>query len=165
MSGPVRGRADYFAPGDWNAVCYECGRKRKASTLKRHWQGYYVCPEHWEPRHPQDFARGVQDVQTPGWTQPMNSAVVPIQYIARIYDDARPSESIGVILPPRSLSDTVTLADALSAAATVSAQDSVLVTDDKETFAEGVPLGLGILSREVLGVGGDVTFVPTLSVT
>jgi len=72
MASPYgKGRADYLALGDWNAVCYECGRKRKASTMKKHWQGYYVCPEHWEPRQPQDFVRGVQDIQTPPWTQPM----------------------------------------------------------------------------------------------
>jgi len=72
MASPYgKGRADYLALGDWNAICYECGRKRKASTMKKHWQGYYVCPEHWEPRQPQDFVRGVQDIQTPPWTQPM----------------------------------------------------------------------------------------------
>jgi len=65
------GRADHLELGDWNAVCYECGRKRKASTLKKHWQGYYVCPEHWEARQPQDFVRAIPDVQTPPWTQPM----------------------------------------------------------------------------------------------
>jgi hypothetical protein len=66
-----QGRADYYEGGDWNAVCYWCARKRKASTMKRHWQGFYVCPEHWEPRHSQDFVRGIQDVVTPPWTQPM----------------------------------------------------------------------------------------------
>lgn len=66
-----RGRADFYAPGDWNTVCYECGRKRKASTMIKQWQGYYVCPEHWDPRQPQDFARGIPDVQTPPWVQPM----------------------------------------------------------------------------------------------
>ena len=71
MGSAARGHADFYAPGDWNAVCYECGRKFKASELKRHWQGYYVCSKHWEPRQPQDFVRGVQDVQTPPWTQPM----------------------------------------------------------------------------------------------
>lgn len=64
------GRADYWAAGDHNAVCYECGRKRKASELKKHWQGYYVCPEHWEPRHPQDYVRNVQERQVPPWVQP-----------------------------------------------------------------------------------------------
>ncbi len=64
------GKADYYAHGDWNAVCYECGRKMKASMLRRHWQGYWVCPEHWEARHPQDFVRGVVDNMAPPWTQP-----------------------------------------------------------------------------------------------
>jgi len=71
MSTPVKGKADYLELGDYNAVCFECGRKFKASQLKRHWQGYWVCPEHWEARQPQDFVRGVQDIQTPPWTQPM----------------------------------------------------------------------------------------------
>lgn len=65
------GRADYLELGGWNAVCYQCGRKRKASMLVRNWQGYYVCPEHNEPRQPQDFVRSVPDVQTPPWVQPM----------------------------------------------------------------------------------------------
>lgn len=64
------GRPDYFKMGDWNALCWECGRKRKASSLKKHWQGYYVCPEHWEPRQPQDFVRAVPDIITPPWVQP-----------------------------------------------------------------------------------------------
>jgi hypothetical protein len=67
----MTGRADYLALGDWNVVCYQCGRKRKASTMKKHWQGYYVCPEHFEPRQPQDFVRTVPDQQTPPWVQPM----------------------------------------------------------------------------------------------
>ena len=72
MANPYgKGRADHLALGDWNVVCYECGRKRKASMMKRHWQGYFVCPEHWEPRQPQDFVRGIEDIQTPPWTQPM----------------------------------------------------------------------------------------------
>lgn len=64
------GRADYLSLGDWNASCFQCGRKRKASTMKKHWQGYYVCPEHWEPRHPQDFVRGVKENPSVPWSQP-----------------------------------------------------------------------------------------------
>ena len=67
----MTGRADHLELGDWNAQCYECGRKRKASSLIKHWQGYYVCPEHWESRQPQDFVRAVPDVQTVPWSQPM----------------------------------------------------------------------------------------------
>lgn len=65
------GRADFLRLGDWNATCFECGRKRKASELLRHWQGYYVCEEHWEPRQPQDFTRGTMDNQSVPWAQPV----------------------------------------------------------------------------------------------
>ena len=71
MAGPTKGRADYLALGDWNAVCFQCGRKRKAGELWKYWEGYYVCPQHWEPRQPQDFVRGVPDNQVPPWVQPM----------------------------------------------------------------------------------------------
>ena len=74
MSLPGAGKADYLELGDWNAQCYQCGRKFKASMMRKHWQGYYVCPPHWEPRQPQDFVRAVPDNQTPPWTQPMPDA-------------------------------------------------------------------------------------------
>lgn len=75
MSYPGSGRADHLELGSYNAVCYQCGRKRKALTLVKNWQGFYVCPEHNEPRQPQDFVRAVPDVQTPPWTQPMPADV------------------------------------------------------------------------------------------
>jgi hypothetical protein len=59
-----------YRPGDWKAQCYQCGRTRLASTMKQHWQGYWVCSEHWEARHPQDFVKARADVQIPPWTQP-----------------------------------------------------------------------------------------------
>lgn len=59
-----------FDQGDWNAVCFRCGAQKKASSLKRQWQGYYVCPAHWEPRHPQDFVRAVSDNPAAPWAQP-----------------------------------------------------------------------------------------------
>jgi len=83
----MTGRADFWASGDWNAVCYECGRKRKASTLKRNWQGYYVCAEHWEPRQPQDFVRSVPDVITPPWAQPPSDVFKPWNYTPRFLEN------------------------------------------------------------------------------
>jgi len=70
-----KGRADYLALGDYNVVCDYCGKKRKASSLKQNWEGLRVCPEHWEPRQPQDFVRGVQDNQVPAWTRPQPADV------------------------------------------------------------------------------------------
>lgn len=69
------GRADYYADGDWNVQCYQCGFKGKASQMERNWQGYWVHPEHNEPRQTQDFVRGVPDNQIPPWVQPWPTAI------------------------------------------------------------------------------------------
>lgn len=66
------GKADHLELGDWNATCSLCGRKRKASTMEKNWQGYWRCPEHNEARQPQDFVKGQVDVQTVPWSQPPN---------------------------------------------------------------------------------------------
>lgn len=59
-----------YVPGDWNATCDRCGRKFKASQLSRTWDNLMVCSRDWEPRHPQDFVRGVPDTEAPPWTRP-----------------------------------------------------------------------------------------------
>ncbi len=69
MSYPERGPADFLDLGNWNATCSMCGRKAKASWLVRNWQGQWRCPNHNEPRQPQDFVRARPDVVTPPWTQ------------------------------------------------------------------------------------------------
>lgn len=56
-----------YDKGDWKAICDVCGREFKASRIKRRWDNLMVCSEDWEPRQPQDFVRGVIDVQTPPW--------------------------------------------------------------------------------------------------
>jgi hypothetical protein len=65
----AKGRADFYLEGDYNAACSMCGRKRKASTMVKNWQGYWRCPEHNEPRQSQDFVRAVADTTAPPWTQ------------------------------------------------------------------------------------------------
>lgn len=69
------GPADSLTLGDWNVQCYQCGHKMKASKAVRNWQGYYVHPEHNEPRQTQDFVRGVPDNQLPPWVQPWPKTV------------------------------------------------------------------------------------------
>jgi hypothetical protein len=78
MADIVKGPADYFALGDFNAECSISGFKRKASKLVKNWQGQYRIPEFNEPRQPQDFVRGVQDVQAPPWVQPPREEFVQI---------------------------------------------------------------------------------------
>ena len=51
----IKGPRDYLKLGDYNAVCDGCGFKFKFSELKERWDGFLVCPQDWEPRHPRDF--------------------------------------------------------------------------------------------------------------
>lgn len=80
----MTGRADYLKLGDWNALCYSCGFKFKASQMKKFWQGYYLCQTCWNPRQPQDFVRNVPDVQTPPWVQLRPDPIFVEQYVCTI---------------------------------------------------------------------------------
>lgn len=62
--------ADRLVLGDYNAACFECGGKFKASGLIRHWKGYYVCNSCWEPRQPQDYVGKVPTEEPVPWAQP-----------------------------------------------------------------------------------------------
>ena len=50
--------------GDYNCVCDSCGRKFKASTMRKRWDGLLVCKEDYEPRHPQLSLKVHGDKQT-----------------------------------------------------------------------------------------------------
>lgn len=76
MGRPVAGPRDYLALGDWNAACDVCGFKFKASELSSRWDGMKCCAKCWDPRHPQDFVRGVPEQQTPPWTRPRGEDVM-----------------------------------------------------------------------------------------
>lgn len=60
---------DYYEDAGWNAICDRCGFKFKATDLKQTWDGLMVCQDDWEPRHPQDFVRGVTDDQHVPWNR------------------------------------------------------------------------------------------------
>jgi hypothetical protein len=52
---------EVYIPGLFNIYCMSCNRKYKSNEIRRRWDGLYVCDEDWEPRHPQDFVRGVPE--------------------------------------------------------------------------------------------------------
>lgn len=58
------GQADYFAKGEWNFECDQCGFKGKSSQARFQWDGLIVCSQCYDPRHPQDFVRGRRDKQS-----------------------------------------------------------------------------------------------------
>jgi hypothetical protein len=71
-----------YDKGDWKAICDVCGREFKGSELQKRWDGLMTCEQDWEPRQPQDFVRGVADIQAPSWTRPQQSdQFIPVTYI------------------------------------------------------------------------------------
>lgn len=70
-----------YDKGDWIAMCDVCGRKYKASVLKKRWDGLMCCEDDWEIRQPQDFVRGIPDTQIAPWlrSEPSNS-FIPIHF-------------------------------------------------------------------------------------
>lgn len=54
-----------YIPGDHWVECQRCGQVHRSSKVRKEWTGLIVCSDCWEPRHPQDFVRGVPDNQEP----------------------------------------------------------------------------------------------------
>lgn len=52
-----------YRPGDYWMMCQSCGFSYRYSQMARRWDGLWVCPQDWEPRHPQDMVRGRVDRQ------------------------------------------------------------------------------------------------------
>jgi hypothetical protein len=50
--------------GNPRGICDRCGFERPLAALRKEWTGLRVCNSCWEPRHPQDFVRGVPDHQS-----------------------------------------------------------------------------------------------------
>ena len=49
--------------GDYNCICDSCGRKFKASTMRKRWDGLFVCEDDFEIKHPQLTLRVHSDKQ------------------------------------------------------------------------------------------------------
>lgn len=45
-------------------ICQRCGFEYPLHTLRKEWTGLMVCKDDFDPRHPQDFVKGVKDKQT-----------------------------------------------------------------------------------------------------
>lgn len=76
---------NHYIPGEWNVICDQCGRQFKASALRKRWDGFMVCQDDWETRHPQDFVRPVQDNKPLPWTRPEpEDGEVEVTYIEQV---------------------------------------------------------------------------------
>ena len=68
---------DYLKRGSHNVICDRCGIKYKADELKKEWQGLMVCATCWEPKHPQDLIKSVQDQRPKAYYRPAGSDEFP----------------------------------------------------------------------------------------
>ena len=60
----VRGkktRSPGWKAGNHWVFCDRCSSAIRAKDAKKTWDNLIVCPDDWEPRHPQDFVRGRRD--------------------------------------------------------------------------------------------------------
>ena len=72
-------RWDYQS-GDWNINCDVCGRKIKASESRQRWDGFRVCADDWEMRHPQDFLRSKPEVISVPYTRKQPDVFITVPY-------------------------------------------------------------------------------------
>jgi hypothetical protein len=54
----------WFPGGNW-VTCQRCDFNIRSWDAMKEWTGAIVCPDCWEPRHPQDFVRGIKDDPRP----------------------------------------------------------------------------------------------------
>ena len=74
---------NYYISGQWNLICDVCSIKYKAGKAKHRWDGFIVCPNCYEQRHPQDFVRTKQDKISVPFSRPIPQeifVVVPYNF-------------------------------------------------------------------------------------
>ena len=119
---------NHFVSGEHNFICDSCGKKLKSGQGRKRWDGFYVCQDDWEVRHPQDFVRARQDRISVPWTRPINDVFL--------------TQNMSFFLD-----DTALLTDRITTANTFNRDmaDSLAITD---TFASTT--GLGFLDNNTI---------------
>jgi hypothetical protein len=64
-----------YIPGSFYRISDRTGFATRAERTQREWQGLIVEKRVWEPRQPQDFVRGVNDIQTVPYPRPRQTNV------------------------------------------------------------------------------------------
>ena len=64
-----------YSSGDWLIQCDVCSKKIKASEAKHRWDGFIVCSDDYENRHPQDFIRAKVDKISVPFSRPRSTDV------------------------------------------------------------------------------------------
>jgi len=78
-------KKNFYISGEWNVTCDVCSRKIKAHAAKQRWDGFIVCPDDFENRHPQDFVKAQTDKITVPFTRPIPTYVFTNVAYTNIY--------------------------------------------------------------------------------
>ena len=62
---------NYYVSGSHNVTCDVCSKKIKANEARQRWDGFIVCPDDFENRHPQDFVKAQSDKITVPFVRPI----------------------------------------------------------------------------------------------
>lgn len=77
-----------YKSGDFWVTCDICSKQILASESKERWDGFRVCKEDWEPRHPQDFIKTKLDKITVPFSRPEpEDTFVYVPYVVLYVED------------------------------------------------------------------------------
>lgn len=76
-----------YKSGDWWITCDVCSRQILASESKERWDGFRVCKDDWEPRHPQDFIKTKLDKITVPFSRPEPEDTFQVINYTNLYVD------------------------------------------------------------------------------
>ena len=72
-----------YNSGDNNLICDICGKKIKASESRQRWDGFRVCIDDFEIRHPQDFVKAKVDKMVADVIRPQpQDTFITVTYIS-----------------------------------------------------------------------------------
>ncbi len=71
-----------YVKGDWLADCDVCGFTYLASQLTKRWDGFMVCNQDYEERHPSDLLRIPRPDRPVPWTRPPKHTFIERWYYA-----------------------------------------------------------------------------------
>ena len=78
-------KKNFFISGEFNVTCDVCSKKIKAHEAKQRWDGFIVCPDDYESRHPQDFVRARNDKISVPFVRPIPPEVfTDVPYICTV---------------------------------------------------------------------------------
>jgi len=154
------------------AICDRCGQQYKFQRLKKEWNGLYVCPECYEPKHPQlDPPHHNADAQALPWSRPAREEPMTV-FVGAPGDSAftstgmQPSNEIRDLNPALLINSVNIIADDTDVIATATG----LVSSSGIGQATGVGDTVYTVTVGSKGGGGNAFYIdgverPTLSLT